>query len=254
MFTQENSGARPAFETASGPHLEAAAPARAGCPARPEPDSPLWDALAPRGFHARHGRRVLACGLALASLLPAACLSLPIALVTAWEHGPAHVLFRQERVGWRGRSFRMLKFRTLRAGEDDTPADARASRFGRFLRRTHLDELPQLVNVLRGEMDLVGPRPETLAIDAWARAHVPGFYLRNVVRPGLSGLAQVTQGYAEPEVSAYEEKLRLDRRYLERPTLAADVALLARTLAWVLRARGAQAWPRGTLRPQARRR
>jgi lipopolysaccharide/colanic/teichoic acid biosynthesis glycosyltransferase len=252
-----------AEETPGGPNAFAETPPvarrtstlpRTNWPARPEPDSPLWDALAPRGFYVRHARRWLALGIAWAGLVPAACVALPVALVTAWEHGYGKILFRQDRVGWRGRTFRMLKFRTLRAGEDDAPADARASRFGRFLRCTHLDELPQLVNVLRGEMDLVGPRPEALALDAWARAHVPGFHVRNALRPGLTGLAQVTQGYAEANVPDYEEKLRLDRSYLARPTFAADVRILVRTLGWVLRRRGGQALDRAVLRPKARHR
>ena len=238
LFTQENPGAPRLFEPGFARAARPAVPLGAGFPVRPEPDAPWWDALAPPGFHARHGRRALGLALALVGLVPGLCLALPIALVTACEHGPALVLFRQQRVGWRGRSFCMLKFRTLHAGEDDAPADARASGFGRFLRRTHLDELPQLLNVLRGDMDVVGPRPETLALDAWARAHVAGFHLRNVVRPGLTGLAQVTQGYAEPDVRAYEEKLLLDRRYLARATLGTDVAILVRTVGWVLRGRG----------------
>jgi lipopolysaccharide/colanic/teichoic acid biosynthesis glycosyltransferase len=83
---------------------------------------------------------------------------------------------------------------------------------------------------------------------------VPGFHLRNVVRPGLTGLAQVTQGYAAPDVASYAEKYLHDRRYLAHPTLALDLVILARTFAWVLRARGARAPIGGVLRPVARRR
>lgn len=232
----------PFHEELAPPFLSVVLPARvARRSTRPPPGDPAWEALQPRGFHACHGRRWLGLGLVLAGLLPALVLALPIALVGALEHGPRAVFFLQARVGWRGRTFRMLKFRTLRAAEEDAPADRRASAFGRFLRRTHLDELPQLLNVLRGDMDLVGPRPESVAIDAWARAHLPGFHRRNAVRPGLTGLAQVTQGYAEPEPQAYAEKLALDLRSLERIHLAGDLALLARTLVWVGLGRGARA-------------
>lgn len=209
--------------------LRAHAPRR-----RPAPEDPAWEALRPRSFPARHGRRWLGLALALLGLPLALLVALPIALLNACEHGPRGVFFAQERVGWRGRSFRMLKFRTLRSGADG----ASMSPLARFLRRTHLDELPQLLNVLRGDMNLVGPRPETVAIDAWARSHVPGFHRRNAVRPGMTGLAQLTQGYAEPEPGAYAEKLALDLRYLEEVTLVGDLVLLARTGPWVLRGRG----------------
>jgi len=233
------------------PHLTAALRAHGTRHARrPPPEAPAWEALAPRGFHARHGRRWLGLGLTLLGLPAALLLALPIAACVALEHGPRGVLFSQLRVGWRGRSFRLLKFRTLRAGSEQEGASA----LGRFLRRTHLDELPQLVNVLGGHMDLVGPRPETIAIDAWARAHVPGFHRRNATRPGLTGLAQLTQGYAEPQPESYAEKLALDLRSLERVTLRGDLALLARTLPWVLAGRGARLRSGAELRPRPPRR
>jgi len=210
---------------------------------RPDPLDPAWEALAPQGFHARCGRRALGLLLTLLGLPLAVLIALPLVLLCALEHGPRGVLFTQLRVGWRGRTFRLLKFRTLRAGAEE----ARASRLGRFLRRTHLDELPQLFNVLRGDMDLIGPRPETIAIDAWARAHVPGFHRRNAVRPGLTGLAQLTQGYAAPEARAYARKLALDLCSLQQVTPWSDLGLLARTVPWMLSGRGAREHGRAEL-------
>ena len=248
-------------ELAGGPEVPAASPgALLGAPdSDPAPDRPAappsaraaplktdWQTLAPRGFYARRGQRLLSLACVLAALPAALCLALPIALVNLLCFGdPRRVLFAQARVGHRGRVFRILKFRTMReprrssfdswsAGEDR----ARVTRFGRFLRNTHLDELPQLVNVLRGEMSLVGPRPEMVEIDAWAREHVPGFERRLALLPGLTGRAQVTQGYAGRHVEAYARKLAADEEYRVRFSPAEDVRILAATAVWVLSGRG----------------
>jgi len=130
-----------------------------------------------------------------------------------------------------------LKFRTMVDGAGDDRE--RVTRFGRFLRNTHLDELPQFWNVLRGDMCLVGPRPEMLATERWAAEHCPEFAERLVLRPGLTGLAQVTQGYTrEGDVRAYREKVAWNLRYRERLSLTGDCAILMRTALWMLRGRG----------------
>jgi lipopolysaccharide/colanic/teichoic acid biosynthesis glycosyltransferase len=203
------------------------------------------DAWTPTTY-ARYGRPVLRTALLALVLLPTLALALPIAALNALVFGPRNVLFLQPRVGRHGRVFRIVKCRTMRGTDVEGPDDARVTRLGRFLRSTHLDELPQLWNVLRGEMDLIGPRPEMLSIDAWARARIPGFRERNAVLPGLTGLAQITQGYVERDEHAYRLKLELDRRYLARFSLAQDLAILAGTALWVLRGRG---W---TIRPRPR--
>ena len=113
-----------------------------------------------------------------------------------------------------------------------------ASRLGRFLRSSHLDELPQLLNVLRGEMSFIGPRPEMVEVEEWACANVPGFLERMVIKPGITGLAQVTQGYTPRDVEAYRRKLAVNRAYLRRYGLRTDLAILARTAVWMLRGRG----------------
>jgi exopolysaccharide biosynthesis polyprenyl glycosylphosphotransferase len=163
---------------------------------------------------------------------------------------PGPVLFRQDRVGWHGRSFQLLKFRTMVEGAEDrkaeiadlnmhrhqamfkVPGDPRVTRFGAFLRRWSLDELPQLWNVLRGEMSLVGPRP--LVTDEARR--VEGRYeVRLEMRPGITGPWQ-TLGRSD---IPFEDMIRLDYTYVMNWTLAEDFNLLLRTIGAVLFARGA---------------
>ena len=191
----------------------------------------------------RPGMLFVFSALLTCTLLP---LGLAVALMNAVVlRDPRKVLFVQERCGLHGRPFRMLKFRTMRdldSGLTASPGSAadiaRVTRFGRFLRNTHLDELPQLINVLRGQMALIGPRPEMVSMEIWAQARVPGFGARLVIPPGLTGYAQITQGYAPQEVDAYQRKLDLNLDYLERISLRTDVWILWRTLFWVLRGRG----------------
>ena len=157
------------------------------------------------------------------------------------------VLFSQERVGLAGRLFRIHKFRTMRqtAGPAITAGgDPRITRVGAFLRRTKLDEMPQLWNILCGEMDFIGPRPEMVEIHAWACEHVPAFAERTAVLPGVTGLAQVIQGYASRDEAQYRRKLALDRRYIERRSLRLDLEILLRTALWMARGRGWQQVPR----------
>ena len=197
-----------------------------------------WERLVPPSLYARTLRTPLLF-LATLPLVPLALLCLlPIACVNLWIHrSPRRVFFTQLRVGWRGRIFVLYKFRTMR----DRPGDdrARVTRFGRFLRNTHLDELPQLWNVLRGDMCLIGPRPEMIPTERWATRHVPGFSERLCLRPGLTGYAQITQGYTDDrDERAYREKLVLNRRYREELSLGLDCAILLRTAFWMLRGRG----------------
>jgi len=196
--------------------------------------------------------------LLVVTLPPALVLGFPIALVNALQfRSLQRVFFTQPRVGLGGRVFRIVKFRTMRecaGGEFDSWGRnldrLRVTRFGRFLRNTHLDELPQLVNILRGEMDFIGPRPEMIDIHGWACERLEGFDERTVLLPGVTGLAQVTQGYAGPDEAQYRRKLALDRRYLARLSLALDLEILLRTAIWMLRGRG---WRRAPARIPLRR-
>lgn len=145
------------------------------------------------------------------------------------------ILFRQMRPGWRGEPFQLLKFRTMtdgRAAEGDLLPDAeRLTAFGRWLRRTSLDELPELWNVLRGEMSLVGPRPLLMA---YLPLYTPEQARRHDVRPGITGWAQVNGRNA----ISWQEKLALDVWYVENRSLWLDLRILWLTFARVLRAEG----------------
>jgi lipopolysaccharide/colanic/teichoic acid biosynthesis glycosyltransferase len=175
-------------------------------------------------------------------------------LVRLTSPGPA--VFRQRRVGIARQPFSFYKFRTMRVGCDDTPhrelitrelrgdemsrlgswkldSDGRVTPFGAFLRRTSLDELPQLVNVLRGDMTLVGPRP---CLEWEAEIFPSEFDARFTVRPGVTGLWQVS---GRSTVSILE-MLRLDVSYVRDRTLHGDIAILARTVPAVLRGDGAR--------------
>ncbi len=184
--------------------------------------------------------------IALAALILLGTLML---LVAGWIRldSPGPVLFRQRRVGLGGREFAMFKFRTMVADhEADAPGwrqatrgDARVTRVGAFLRRTSFDELPQLFNVLRGEMSLVGPRPHAPGTCAAGRPFetvVPFYPARHRVRPGMTGLAQVRGWRGETDT---EEKIicrvQSDLEYIGRWSVWLDLGLLVRTLGAILR-------------------
>jgi len=202
------------------------------------PASLVWGDLRSDGWYARRGKYALTGALMLACFLPALLICLPIACIN-WVlfRDPRKILFHQPRVGYRGRVFEIYKFRTMRDAEG-ADEEARVTRFGRFLRSTHLDELPQLLNILRGEMVFIGPRPEMVEIDEWARERIPGFPTRLAERPGITGLSQITQGYTGMDVDAYTRKLRVDRQYCDDLSFALDCSILARTFVWMLRGRG----------------
>jgi lipopolysaccharide/colanic/teichoic acid biosynthesis glycosyltransferase len=183
-------------------------------------------------MYARFGKRALDVAGAAALLVALAPAMGAVALLVRLSLGRP-VLFRQARAGRGGAPFTLLKFRTMRDGVE---ADAlRLTRAGRLLRRFALDELPQLVNVLRGEMSLVGPRPLPLA---YVPLYSPAQALRLAVRPGLAGAAQAAGRNAVP----WEERLAIDAAYATAPPrLGRDVALLARCAVLAMRGRGASA-------------
>jgi len=161
--------------------------------------------------------------LAVAALsVPAAVLAAGSALaVRCTSRGP--VLFRQTRVGMHGEPFEMLKFRTMLDGDNPIiPADDRITRIGRVLRRTSLDELPQLINVIRGEMSIVGPRPTLqYQVDRYDDRQRGRLW----VRPGLTGLAQV----AGRNDLLWADRIELDLDYVSRQSARFDMAILVRT-------------------------
>lgn len=233
-------------------------PRRPGRSARGHADRVDWGALVPRTFYARRLRGVVNATLGIALLLPALAIGLPIAVANlCLFRDPRLILFVQPRVGLRGRVFSIYKFRTMSAcaargahpvldGERQ-----RVTRFGRFLRNTHMDELPQVLNVLKRDMDVIGPRPEMVEIERWAALEVPGFGTRLAIRPGITGSAQITQGYTGQEVAAYAEKLAINLEYMRTMSLLGDVEIVVRTAVWMVRGRGSRTRARlaGAVRP-----
>lgn len=207
-----------------------------------------WDALEPRSSYARVGRPLVHAALLVVTLVPIVVIGALVGLVNlAYFRDPRAVFFVQPRVGRRGRVFQLYKFRTMRDAKEGAHASwasggdaARVTRFGRFLRNSHLDELPQILNILRGEMCFIGPRPEMVEVERWAEENLPGFGARLVLTPGITGYAQITQGYTGKEIDAYARKLELNELYRAELSLRTDLAILARTAVWMLRGRGWQ--------------
>jgi lipopolysaccharide/colanic/teichoic acid biosynthesis glycosyltransferase len=160
------------------------------------------------------------------------------------------VLYAQERVGLKGRPFRMYKFRSMVVDAErdsgpvwSTDSDPRVTRVGSILRRTHLDELPQLLNVLRGEMSIVGPRPERPAMVERLTRIVPGYAERWAVLPGITGLAQVRHVY-DASTKTVKQKLRYDRCYIgRRGSFALDLKIMAATVALMVHGGGVRKYP-----------
>nr|WP_308407674.1 sugar transferase [Streptomyces sp. RKAG337] len=170
--------------------------------------------------------------LAFLALLPAAPILALSALAVRLSDGPG-VLFRQERVGLDGRPFVLLKFRTLRPSDERESAtrwnvshDRRMSAVGHFLRRTSLDELPQLWNVLRGDMSLVGPRPERPYFVRQFSQTYPGYQERHRMPVGITGLAQIHGLRGDTSI---EDRARFDNHYIESWSLWQDIRILLRT-------------------------
>jgi lipopolysaccharide/colanic/teichoic acid biosynthesis glycosyltransferase len=179
----------------------------------------------------------LAGGLVLVVLLPFVWLGNRVA-----NRGP--LFYRQDRVGKGGEVFSILKFRTMAprpggdlANEWTTVDDPRITGFGHVLRKTHLDELPQVVNILKGDLGVVGPRPEQPHYVAELEDKLPFYGLRHLVRPGLTGWAQVKYGYAGNESDALE-KLQYEFWYLRHQSLRNDARIIGRTIRSVLGGEG----------------
>ena len=179
---------------------------------------------------------VLVAGVALIVLWPALLL---IAMLIKLD-SPGPVIYRQARHGRNERVFTLVKFRTLRiescapaAGpfRQVTPGDPRVTRVGRVLRWLSLDELPQLVNVLRGEMSIVGPRPHPVALNEQYATMIDGYLDRHLVKPGITGWAQVNGLRGEIDtLDKMERRVRYDLHYIEHWSLGLDLRIMARTL------------------------
>ncbi|MES2699597.1 MAG: sugar transferase [Pseudomonadota bacterium] len=184
------------------------------------------------------------------SVILLAVLALPlagIALLIRWT-SPGPALYRHRRVGYRGRPFDTVKFRTMRSNEQDDDDlesqktldnDPRVTSLGRVLRMMRLDELPQLINVVRGEMSLIGPRPEALALSRWYDEHLDFYEYRHIVRPGITGWAQVNQGHVT-ELDDVYIKLQYDFYYIKNVSAWLDLLITLRTVVVMVNFRGAK--------------
>lgn len=166
--------------------------------------------------------------------------------VAAWirRDSAGSPIFRQERIGYGGTPFTLFKFRTMRDGPDDKARfaareDDRLTRVGRVLRRLRVDELPQLWNVLRGDLSLVGPRPEQGPFVERFAETIPFYNHRHLVRPGITGWAQVNFGYADNEADTVE-KLSYDLYYVKHVSPWLDLEVLGRSVWTVLSGFGAR--------------
>lgn len=180
------------------------------------------------------------CFASLGLLLAAPMMVLVMLAIKLNSVGP--IFYTQTRVGKAGIFFEVIKFRTMVIdAEKNGPRwaaknDSRVTRVGRFLRKTRIDEVPQLWNVIKGEMSLVGPRPERPNFTVQFNQEVPGFMQRLQVKPGVTGLAQVNGGYDLTPA----EKLELDRQYIEQQGFWYDMRVLGRTVIVVLTGHGAR--------------
>lgn len=187
-----------------------------------------------------------------------ACLVvlLPVLIVVAIAiklDSPGPIIFTQTRLGQRGRPFRIFKLRTM-IPEELMPArdpaaahrkaitvddDPRITRLGRILRRYRIDELPQLLNILIGDMSFIGPRPEARALTEWYEREIPFYHYRHIIKPGLTGWAQVNQGHVA-EISDVRDKLYLDFYYVKYFSLWLDIQITLRTALIVMTGFGAK--------------
>jgi sugar transferase (PEP-CTERM system associated) len=169
----------------------------------------------------------------------------PIVMLLVRLSSPGPIFFRQTRVGLGGRNFTVYKFRTMRTDAEvagakwATKDDPRVTRVGKFMRKTRLDEVPQLWNVLCGDMGFVGPRPERPEFVPWLSEQIPYFDLRHMIRPGLTGWAQVRYGYGAT-LEESREKLEYDLYYIKHMSLGLDLLIMFETIKTIIRRRGAQ--------------
>jgi lipopolysaccharide/colanic/teichoic acid biosynthesis glycosyltransferase len=175
-------------------------------------------------------------------LVPLGLISIGLLLLNPWLN-PGPLFFVQLRMGKDCRAFKAIKFRTMTEGRvlrgaDDPIETHRITPLGHVLRKLRFDELPQILNVLRGDMSLIGPRPDYFHHARVYLRKVPGYRDRHSVRPGISGLAQVVHGYVEG-FGATERKVEADLRYIEESSLRLDLWIFWQTLCTVIGRRGA---------------
>lgn len=182
-------------------------------------------------------------------LLPILFPGLVVVALAIKLDSPGPVIFRQQRMGYRGHPFRIFKFRTMRADHDATTnaraaamtgdQDPRVTRLGRFLRRSRIDELPQILNIITGEMSWIGPRPEAVPLSRWYEEEIPFYFYRHIVRPGITGWAQVNQGHVS-DIESVSMKLGYDFYYIQNFSAWLDVLITLRTISTMLNGFGSR--------------
>jgi sugar transferase (PEP-CTERM system associated) len=189
-------------------------------------------------------RRLISMTVAFIGL--AICLPfVPFIILAVRLSSPGPIFFRQTRVGLRGRHFSVIKFRTMRQDAEAhgavwaTKDDPRVTKLGRFMRKTRLDEIPQLWNVLRGEMGFVGPRPERPEFVQWLASEIPFYELRHMIRPGITGWAQVRYQYGA-SLAETKQKLEYDLYYVKHLSVGLDLLIMFETIKTIILRRGAQ--------------
>lgn len=192
---------------------------------------------------------VVAATIALAFLAP--FMTLVAIIIRLDSPGPA--LYRQTRTGFRARPFTAYKFRTMKVQEPPTALsdlearrramtsdnDSRITRAGAFLRRTRIDELPQLINIVRGEMSIIGPRPEAVVLTEWYEREIPFYHYRHIIKPGLTGWAQINQGHVTG-VDDIRKKLNLDFYYVKNFSFWLDMLITIKTMQTIVTGSGAR--------------
>jgi len=191
-------------------------------------------------IHYRHFKVILDYAGAFIALLLALPLFVLIAIGIRLD-SPGPIFYSQERVGRGGRLFRILKFRSMRNRAESltgpvwsTQNDPRVTRLGEFLRKTHLDELPQLLNVLTGDMSLIGPRPERPEFVQDLKHRIQDYEQRLAVKPGITGLAQIRHRY-DATLTDVRRKIRYDLIYIRKACLLMDLKIAAWTVRKMLR-------------------
>jgi sugar transferase (PEP-CTERM system associated) len=189
-------------------------------------------------------RRVTSMGVSFVALVILSPF-LPFIMLAVRLSSPGPIFFKQVRVGLRGRHFKLYKFRTMRQDAEAGGAvwalknDPRVTRFGGFMRRTRIDEIPQLWNVLRGDMALIGPRPERPEFVQWLTSEIPYYELRHLISPGVTGWAQVRYQYGAT-LEETKRKLEYDLYYIKHLSMGIDLLVLFETLKTILLRRGSQ--------------
>lgn len=188
-------------------------------------------------------KRIFDLALAILLLVPFAVVIAIAAVAVRWET-PGPAFFRQTRVGFRGRPFICYKLRSMRDGvaaerSFTTENDPRITRLGRFLRKYRIDEFPQIINIIAGDMGWIGPRPEAVELAQWYEREIPFYIYRHAVRPGISGWAQVTQGNVA-EVEAARIKLQYDFYYIKHFSAWLDFLIVLKTIRTMLTGSGSK--------------